>query len=53
MTKPTRADFMTSAQRYDIAAVNPKMPRTHQNMLAATKVARPGKTASDRAVRSK
>lgn len=53
-----RADYMTAAQK---AAIDPKMPRTHANMIRVTSkvngkgevvspgVARPGKTAQDRA----
>jgi hypothetical protein len=43
-----RADFQTAAH----AAKLGKLPRTHQNCLEKTGVARPGKTAKDRANRS-
>ena len=43
--KPTRADFMSEQHK----AAMGKMPRTHANCLAKTGVARPGKTAHDRA----
>lgn len=42
-----RAEYMTKAQRDAMG----KLPRTHQNCLEQTNVARPGKTAKDRANR--
>lgn len=43
-TKPSRASFMTATQ----AKAMGDLPRTHENCVSATKVARPGKTAHDR-----
>ncbi len=40
-----RADFMTSKDKEAMG----KFPRTHQNCLAKTGKARPGKTAQERA----
>ncbi len=54
-----REDFMDSTQRSRIRAHEEKffggkrMPRTHQNMMDACGVARPGKTAKDRANRGR
>jgi hypothetical protein len=42
-----RADFMSAGQKAKMG----KLPRTHQNCLDKTGVARPGKTAKDRANR--
>lgn len=53
MSKTIRAEYMTRTQRNAIDAVNSKTPRTHRNMIAATGVARPGKSASDRANKMK
>lgn len=50
-----RADFMNHTQKTKVKAFEEKhfggksAPRTHQNMIEATGVARPGKTAKDRA----
>lgn len=52
MTKKTewdRENFMTAAQ----AAKLGDLPRTHQNCLEKTGVARPGKTAQQRARRAR
>jgi len=49
--KLQRADFMTGAQKYAFQAMveaEGKFPRTHENCIKATGVARPGKTACDR-----
>jgi hypothetical protein len=43
----SRAQFMTAAQKDAMG----NLPRTHQNCIEKTKVARPGKTAKDRANR--
>lgn len=40
-----RKDYMTESQK----AAMGNLPRTHQNCIAKTGVARPGKTAKDRA----
>lgn len=40
-----RADYMTIAQKKDMGI----MPRTHQNCIRLVGVARPGKTAKDKA----
>ncbi len=48
-TDKSRASFM-SAQH--VAAMN-TLPRTHQNCIAKTGVARPGKTAKDAAARKR
>lgn len=40
-----RADFMSQTQRDAMG----KLPRTHENCIEKTGVARPGKTAKDRA----
>lgn len=40
-----REDFMTEAQKRAMGS----LPRTHRNCLDKTGVARPGKTAKDRA----
>lgn len=40
-----RKDFMTPAQKEKMG----KLPRTHANCLEKTGVARPGKTAKDKA----
>jgi hypothetical protein len=40
-----RADYMTEADKKAMG----KLPRTHQNCLAKTGKARPGKTAKDKA----
>jgi hypothetical protein len=42
-----RAEFMTASQTKAMG----KLPRTHQNCLEKTGVARPGKTAKERARR--
>ena len=42
-----RKDYMTKSQQDKMG----KLPRTHQNCLEKTGVARPGKTAKDRARR--
>lgn len=44
-----RKDYMTEKQKVDMG----DLPRTHQNCLEKTKVARPGKTRHDRAKREK
>lgn len=44
-----RAEFMTSKQKQDLGG----MSRTHQNCLRLVGVARPGKTAKDRAAKGK
>lgn len=44
-----RADFMTTDQKLRMG----KHPRTHQNYKALTGVCRPGKTAHERAARTK
>lgn len=44
-----RADYMTSKHKEKMG----DLPRTHENCLKATGVARPGKTAHDRAKRNK
>jgi hypothetical protein len=44
-TSKNRADFMTGTQRVAMG----DLPRTHQNCIEKTGVARPGKTAKDRA----
>lgn len=46
MNKPKRADFMSQSQRSEL---DPDHPRTHQYCLEKVGVARPGKTAQDRA----
>lgn len=44
----TRAEFMSASQQSKAASAgNP--PRSHQNMMTLFGVARPGKTAKDRA----
>ena len=48
MSKLTRADFMTEAQKKAMG----NLPRTHRNCLDKTKVARPGKTAYERYLRT-
>lgn len=45
-----RRDFMTEAQK---RAIPQGTKRTHAAMLQYTKVARPGKTAKDRALKQK
>lgn len=40
-----RADYMTGTQK----AAMGNLPRTHQNCMEKTGVARPGKTAQDKA----
>ena len=47
--KPQRADFMTADQKFRMSVDN--LPRTHENCIKATGVARPGKTAKDRWMR--
>ena len=42
--KPERATFMNPKQK----AAMGELPRTHENCIAKTGVARPGKTAKDR-----
>jgi len=42
-----RADYMTQTQKTAMG----NLPRTHQNCIEKTGVARPGKTAADRAKR--
>lgn len=44
-----RADYMTAEQKKKMG----ELPRTHENCLKLTKVARPGKTAHDRAKRNR
>jgi hypothetical protein len=44
MAKKERKEYMTAQQK----AAMGNQPRTHQNCIAATGVARPGKTAKDR-----
>ena len=50
-----RADYMNHTQKTKVKAFEDKhfggkrAPRTHQNMIDATGVARPGKAAKDRA----
>ena len=46
-TKQTRATFMDAKQTKAMG----NLPRTHQNCIAMTGVARPGKTAKDKAGR--
>ena len=51
-----RADFMTDGQKAKFAAAAEKrgissIPRTHANCMDIVGVARPGKTARDRALR--
>ena len=43
-----RSDYMSSSQRATMVG-----PRTHQNCMDKTGVARPGKTAHDRAKKQK
>lgn len=45
MKKKERKEFMTNIQKDAMG----KLPRTHRNCLEKTGVARPGKTAKDRA----
>ena len=53
--KKSRADYMSSAQKNKLKAGqtrkdgSPLVPRTHQNCIDLVGVARPGKTAKDRA----
>jgi len=42
-----RSEYMTNAQKRAMGV----LPRTHDNCLAKTGVARPGKTAKDRALK--
>lgn len=44
MAKKERKEYMTEAQKKAMG----NQPRTHQNCIKATGVARPGKTAKDR-----
>ena len=48
MKSPIRATYMSAAQRATMVG-----PRTHQNCIERTGVARPGKTAHDRAKKNK
>lgn len=50
MSKNTRASFMNSKQSAAIEAAK-YPPRSHQNCIKFTGVARPGKTAKDKASR--
>lgn len=43
--KKTRADYMTGEQRASMG----NLPRTHENCIEKTEVARPGKTLHDKA----
>lgn len=43
--KHNRADYMSSTQKEKMG----NFPRTHQNCIKLTGVARPGKTAKDKA----
>ena len=47
--KYKRANFMTETQRKQLG----NMPRSHENCIEKTGVARPGKTAQDRARRQR
>lgn len=47
--KYKRANFMTETQRKQLG----NMPRSHENCTEKTGVARPGKTAQDRARRQR
>ena len=45
MAKKERKEYMTETQKFAMG----NLPRTHQNCIEKTGVARPGKTAKDRA----
>ena len=47
MAVKERKEYMTETQKTAMG----NLPRTHQNCIAKTGVARPGKTAKDRAAR--
>lgn len=46
---PDRAEFMSAKQKAQMG----DLPRTHQNCVEMTGVARPGKTAKDRYMRNR
>ena len=46
--KKERKDYMTDSQKRAMG----DLPRTHRNCIERTRVARPGKTAKDRAMKS-